>query len=539
MRVLVASGIDGFCHRYAALHWAEQLATQGVASTVRAHSDARLAADLATHDLLVLYRVPDGAWVRHLLARARALGRAAVFAVDDLIFDPTLREPPPVRRLDDAARRLWHDGVERYRRTLLACDAFLATSEPLAAAGRAAGKPTYLHRCGLAARELALGAAAGAGRQRPDGRVRLGYLSGTPTHDDDLASIAPALRSLLERHAELALVVAGPVAVPETLTPLASRIERRPLVPWPDLPAQVAAVDVSLAPLEWRDPFVAAKGAVKYLEAAAVGVPTVASPTDAFRHATRDGETGLLAGDPPEWEAALARLVGDELRRVRLGAAARADVAARFAPAAQGRELRAILEEVAARVGGAAESPARADAGDDELALARRFRGEVARAAREPDALPDHAATAAAVTPPLADGVVLTQRFRARRPGLARVDVHTVTYGLALDHVLEMRLLRADGSVAASATLPAALAPDRDWIALALTPEPDSADRWYALELRARGTGARNALAFGAAAAAASTDGGYVLDGVVADAALALRTFAADDPAAERPARRA
>ena len=27
MRVLFASGIDGFCHRYAVLHWAEQLAT--------------------------------------------------------------------------------------------------------------------------------------------------------------------------------------------------------------------------------------------------------------------------------------------------------------------------------------------------------------------------------------------------------------------------------------------------------------------------------------------------------------------------------
>ena len=70
MRVLFASGIDGFCHRYAVLHWAEQLATQAVASTVRAHTDPRLAADLATHDVLVLYRVPDGVWVRHLLARA-------------------------------------------------------------------------------------------------------------------------------------------------------------------------------------------------------------------------------------------------------------------------------------------------------------------------------------------------------------------------------------------------------------------------------------------------------------------------------------
>src|SRR5437870_116455 len=93
MRVLFASGIDGFCHRYAVLHWAEQLVTQGIASTVRAHTDPRLAADLATHDVLVLYRVPDGVWVRHLLARARTLGRASVFAVDDLIVDPAVADP--------------------------------------------------------------------------------------------------------------------------------------------------------------------------------------------------------------------------------------------------------------------------------------------------------------------------------------------------------------------------------------------------------------------------------------------------------------
>jgi hypothetical protein len=76
-------------------------------------------------------------------------------------------------------------------------------------------------------------------------------------------------------------------------------------------------------------------------------------------------------------------------------------------------------------------------------------------------------------------------------------------------------------------------------VALGLAPEPDSAGRSYVLELRARGTGPRNALAFGVAAAAARNDEGYVLDGVAAGAALALRTFAADDPAAERRARRA
>ncbi len=539
MRVLFASGIDGFCYRYAVLHWAEQLATQAIASTVRAHTDPRLAADLATHDVFVLYRVPDGAWVRHLLARARALGRATVFAVDDLIFEPALADPPPVRGMNAAERRLWQDGVERYRRTLLACDAFLTTTAPLAAAGRDLGRPTYLHRCGLAARELALGAAARRVRDEADHRiadasaVRLGYFSGTATHDEDFASIAPVLCTFLARHPSLTLAVAGPVTLEPALAAYGARIERAPLVSWPELSARIAAVDVNLAPLVWRDPFVAAKGAVKYLEAAVVEVPTIASPTEAFRYAIADGVTGLLATDATCWESTLTSLIENPVRRQRLGAAARADVVARFASAPQGAALRAILEDVT--TGGAARplaNGARVDDAHDcsiaaEVALARRFPAEVARAAREPNAFPDLALPVTETTELLGDGVMLTQRFRVGRPGLMRVDVYTVTRGAVLDHELELRLLRPDGSRAAATRVPAALAPDREWLALDVPPEPDSAGRVYVLELCSHGARTGNALSFGATTVP-HEDGPYRLGDVAGVGSLALRTFAAD-----------
>src|SRR6185295_1455560 len=109
---------DEFCHRYGPLHWAEQLATRGIASTVRAHSDGRLAADLADHDVLVLYRVPWSPWIAYLREHARALGRPVVFAVDDLIVSPEITDVPSLRHATAAERALWNDGVARYRRTL-------------------------------------------------------------------------------------------------------------------------------------------------------------------------------------------------------------------------------------------------------------------------------------------------------------------------------------------------------------------------------------------------------------------------------------
>jgi glycosyltransferase involved in cell wall biosynthesis len=522
MRVLFASGIDGFCHRYGVLHWAEQLATQGITSTAWAHTDPRLATALATHDVLVLYRVPDAPWIRHLLARATALGRPTVFAVDDLIVVPELTDVPALRGRSDAEHRLWHDGVRRYRRTLEACDAFLATTEPIAAVGRGLGMPTHLQRCGVSSAELALGAAARAGSAAA-GTVRLGYFSGTATHDDDLAAIAPVLVSLLVRHPQVELLVVGPVALPSALAPFAARLVRQPLVVWTALPDLVASCVASLVPLEWRHPFVAAKGAVKYLEAATVGVPVIASPTDAFRDAIRDGVTGWLAADLEVWQQALETVVTHPERAAHVGATARADVGLRFAPAAQGHELAAFLSTVVAGLRAPHATPPAAPA-LDERALGVTFPGEVAHAAREPDARPDHAAGATAVTTaPLADGTVLAQCFPSHHAGLTRVDVHTITYGLALDHTLHACVRRDDGSEVASQEIWAGGAPDRDWLAIDLPPEPDSAGRTYTLELRARGTGTRNALSFGVSADPCDP---YTIDGVAGPSALALRSFA-------------
>ena len=526
MRVLVASGIDGFCHRYGPLHWAEQLATQGIASTVWAHTDPRVAAGLFTHDVLVLYRVPDGAWIRHVLARAAALERPTVFAVDDLIVVPELTDVPLLRDRSEDERRLWHDGVARYRRTLEACDAFLATTEPIAAVGRALGLPTHLQRCGVSRAELAIGAAAAAATRAAAGTrpVRLGYFSGTATHDADLATIAEPLAAVLARHAEVELLVVGPVVLSPALAPFAARIVREPVVPWTALPGRIATCTASLVPLDWRHPFVAAKGAVKYLEAATVGVPVIASPTDAYHDAVRDGVSGWLAADAHAWEQALATVVAHPERAAHVGATARADVELRFSAAAQGRDLAAFLSAVRAGLR-AAHASAPVAAALDERTLATTFPGEVARAAREPDARPDVlVAAGSATTEPLADGHVLRQRFPSTAPGLMRVAVHAITYGQPLDHALDSSVRRDDGSEVATHMIAAGVAPDRDWLAIPLPPESDSAGRTYTLELRARGTGPRNALSFGVGASDAEP---YSLDGAPGVGPLALRSFAA------------
>ena len=528
MRVLFVSGIDGFCHRYQVLHRAAQLEALGAATTIRHFTDPRLRDDVATHDLLFLYRVPETAQVRALLAHAGDLGLPRIAALDDLIFVDEPAYLPSLDHLPEAERDAWRAGVRRYRATIELCDAFVAPTEPLVRIGDALGWRSYLHRNALAPAELELGRRARAAAR--DRRVPLlGYLSGTPTHDEDFASISRALRDVLRAHPAARLLLVGPVALPAELEPLAGSIERRGLVAWHELPALLAEIDVCLAPLFADQWFASAKGEVKYLEAAAVSVPTVATATSAYRHAICDGENGRLATTQDEWRRALDELLREPALRRRLGAAARGDVAARYSESRRAGDLLAIVEDVRGGLRRRSRSTAPAVlpvAGAD---------ARPARVALEPDACPAFTpAVAAATAPPVPGGSRLVQRLRAACDGLVRVDVHAVTFGQQLAQRISLELRRDDGTIAGRTVLPAAELPDRAWIALDLdAPEAHSGGQTYALEIAVEGTRGGSAPTFAVAGGCAAADGGgsgpvgaAVLDGTPIAASLVLRGFA-------------
>lgn len=529
MRVLFVSGIDGFCHRYQVLHRAAQLAALGATATVRHFPDPRLPDDLGTHDLLFLYRVPETVATRALLEAAGDLGLPRIACIDDLIFVDDPRCLPDLDSLTPAERDEWRAGVRRYRATIARCDAFVAPTEPLVRMADGLGWRAHLHRNSVSPAELELGRrardAAAAARDARGGPV-LGYFSGTPSHDDDFASIARALRDVLVAEPSARLLLVGPLALPTELDGLADRIDRRATVAWDALPELVASVDVSLAPLLAERPFAAAKGEIKYLEAAAAGVPVVATATAAYRHAIHDGENGLLATTQDEWRRALGALLADAALRERLGAAAARDVARRYGEAARARELLAVVDEVRGglrrRGRGAVLALPAGDGVPDE---------RTARIALEPDARPAFASGAAGdAAPPLGGGSTLTQALRVAHDGLVRVDVHAITYGQAIARRVCLTLRRDDGAVAGSCTVPGAELPDRGWLALELaTPEQSSAGRTYALEITADGARGGSAPTFGLTSAVNEESGvcGVAsLDGAPLDGALALRGFA-------------
>jgi glycosyltransferase involved in cell wall biosynthesis len=120
-------------------------------------------------------------------------------------------------------------------------------------------------------------------------------------------------------------VCAGFLELDSRFDRFGDRVERVPWQPWQFLPDLQARSDVNLAPLA-PTPFNECKSCVKYLEAALVEVPTIASPRSEFVRVIQPGQNGLLADSGDAWREALGHLVEDARIRVEIGRTARADV---------------------------------------------------------------------------------------------------------------------------------------------------------------------------------------------------------------------
>ncbi|HVB15947.1 MAG TPA: glycosyltransferase family 4 protein [Stellaceae bacterium] len=283
--------------------------------------------------------------IERVLAYARGIGMRVVYDIDDLVFDPGLAgRIDGIQLMGPHQRRRFVAALERRRRLMLACDLVTASTAPIARAAAALGRPSAVIPNTLNAAQLRLAAAiAGAPRAACD-RVRIGYFSGSRTHRRDFAECEAALFEVMERHDETDLRIVGPLDLGPQWQGFGERIERIGLMSPEQLLRAIADTDINLAPLELGNPFTEGKSELKFFEAAAVGVPTVASPTVPFAAAIEHGVSGFLARDRDEWFAVLEALVVSAQLRRALGEAAKLRALARYGPAVA---TRATIEALA------------------------------------------------------------------------------------------------------------------------------------------------------------------------------------------------
>jgi glycosyltransferase involved in cell wall biosynthesis len=322
------------CLRYRAFNLIEALALAKMESSFVPETEilARFSFILS-HDLIVLVRRTHDGVIPQLIEAAQRIDLPIVYDIDDYIFEPWVLPYVEVFRGFSQPEALRH--MTLLGECLHHCDYFTGSTPYLVDKVESLAKISFLLPNGLNAEQLRHSSRAleDRGVSPTDGRVRIGYFSGSRSHQADFRVAYPALMALLRDEPRVNLVVAGALDFGEFpgLLPFADQIELWPLCHWRDLPATIARVDVNLIPLELT-PFNEGKSNLKYYEAGILKIPSIASPTRILRESILHGHNGLLARTTEEWFDGLKQLISDPNGRTQIGENAFHHVMQNYAP---------------------------------------------------------------------------------------------------------------------------------------------------------------------------------------------------------------
>ena len=283
-------------------------------------------------DLLVVFRIEASADVRYLLGIFKSRGIPTVFDVDDLVFEPESADLLyGLTALGKMDRQKAVEGLERIRETLLLCDFATCTTKVLAKQIEHLGKSCYVIPNTINRKQLNLARELTSVKAMTgDAKIKIGYFSGTRTHEKDFSEVADALFEVMAENSKVEFHLAGILDLDSKFTRYGDRIVRRPLMDYLEMLSYLAGMDINLAPLEMNNLFTACKSELKIFEAGLVGVPTVASATDSYAGCVTDGINGFLAASKKEWMEKMKALVQDEKLRHRIGQRAAQDFVKMF-----------------------------------------------------------------------------------------------------------------------------------------------------------------------------------------------------------------
>lgn len=312
--------------RYRVTHQREQLEANNVTTDEIYYINLEVD-DVKYANAFVIFRCPYTEVLGEFIQEAKRLNKPVLFDIDDLVIATEYTDQIKyVQQLNAAEKEVYDDGVIRMGKTLALCDGAITTTKALATELSKFVPEVYINRNTasdemyqlsqealklkeenetkevLLEEELGIRVPA-----RKSEEVRIGYFSGSITHNADVRLIMPALAKILEKYPNARLYVVGELDLPDELKAYESQVVSFPFMDWKKLPRLISMVDINLAPLE-DDIFNCAKSENKWVEAALVNVVTVASDVGAFQEVIEDGVTGFLCKEG-EWFEILEDLV--------------------------------------------------------------------------------------------------------------------------------------------------------------------------------------------------------------------------------------
>lgn len=321
-QVLFITEENTFASRYRVEHLREQLVLQGIASKSVMISQA-LKCNLKDFDSIVLYRGARVKAIQKLVYKAHKLAKAVYYDMDDFIFEyDKIRHLPFLQGKE-------YKNFERYsadiKNAMQMCDGYIVSTETLKKAAEVSfpGKPVYINRNVASMAMFICSIDNHKSKQiiQENEKIFLGYFSGTKTHNEDFESIKDQILEIMKNNENVYLLIGGQIQLPEEFNDVKKRIERFKFVVWRNLPRLIAKADINLMPLEHTE-FHTCKSENKWMEAALVGVPTVASWNEELERVITSGVDGYLCKTKQEWAGNLQKLIDDAELRTKIAESA-------------------------------------------------------------------------------------------------------------------------------------------------------------------------------------------------------------------------
>lgn len=331
--------------RYRIDHQIEQLHFNGYSCDSIYYED--LTIDMVRYyRTFVFFRCPHTETIGDFILRAKYFNKTVIFDIDDLVIDyKYVKQIKHLETFNEIEMAMYMDGVNRTQKTLAMCDYAITTTARLANELKSYVKDVFINRNVASEQmiELSMDAMKMKLREFDDNRVILGYFSGSITHNEDFDLILPSISNIFSEHDNVFLKVVGFLDLPEQLEKYRNRIIFEKFTDWKKLPSLIASVDINLAPLV-NSTFNEAKSENKWMEAALVGIPTVASNVGAFTEVVKDGVTGLLCDNATEWETKLSVLISNKEYRNEIGKTAHKEVLQQWVTSKTGYKLYEFIE---------------------------------------------------------------------------------------------------------------------------------------------------------------------------------------------------
>jgi glycosyltransferase involved in cell wall biosynthesis len=308
--ILIIDGVENQisqCTRYRVLNKKEQLESLGYKVQVVNNSKLQVSS-IEYAKMVIVYRAPYSDILSLIVNLCHKYSIPILFDIDDLVMDTKYTDLLDyTKNLSQFDKKNYDSGVNNYKKAMLICDGMITSTSDLVRELRNYKDLILLNR-NLASNELVeLSQRHIKYYDNSKNLVKIGYFSGSITHNENFDLIKSAIVNVLKKYENVELHLVGYLSLPDDLKVYSDRVVAYDYVDWEKLPELISCVDINLAPLV-DNVFNRAKSEIKWLEAALVKVPTIASNIGAFKEMIVDGNTGVLA-NKDEWFEKLERLI--------------------------------------------------------------------------------------------------------------------------------------------------------------------------------------------------------------------------------------